>query len=523
MNRLSATQPDSLAKMPASEDAEKSVLSCMMQGGHDVIERVVRKLESDSFYNEPNRILYVHLGGLHLADSPIDIVALSQSIHDAGDIETVGRYHGIESVWHFCPSVSLVDYYADIVAEKHYRRSIVLQCRQLERKALDQSSNHLHEYIQENISFEPKHRARELPRRSMEIESPDNEGSTLLGKRYLCRHGMLLIAGPTGVGKSSLTTQMSILWGLGYECFGFRPSKPIRSLTVQAENDDGDFVEMRDGVLAGLDLSKRDRGRLVDMHFMQHVDDKAGDEFIAALRGYLEQFRQEKFPIDLLVIDPVLSYLGGDSNAQVDVTKFLRNGLKPLLKQYDCGCLLVHHTGKPPRIGEIKNAWKAGDWAYIGTGSGEWANTARAVLAIQSTGDHNLFKLIAGKRGSRIGWKQEDGTPEYERFIAHSRDDNAIYWRDAEQSEIDELEARVDEEGGKSRQEKFPSTELLGILEAGATWSEWLVAARARGWSDSTFRKKARELVKEGRVRESRLEGGKDPLFIPSFGMRSST
>jgi RecA-family ATPase len=49
--------------------------------------------------------------------------------------------------------------------------------------------------------------------------------------------------------------QAAILWGLGRECFGIVPVKPLKSLLIQAENDAGDLAEMRDGVIAGLDLT----------------------------------------------------------------------------------------------------------------------------------------------------------------------------------------------------------------------------------------------------------------------------
>ena len=46
-----------------------------------------------------------------------------------------------------------------------------------------------------------------------------------------------------------------ILWALGRACFGITPTRPLKSLLIQAENDDGDLAEMRDGVIAGMDLT----------------------------------------------------------------------------------------------------------------------------------------------------------------------------------------------------------------------------------------------------------------------------
>src|SRR5205807_1283581 len=79
-----------------------------------------------------------------------------------------------------------------------------------------------------------------------------HDPNELLRHRFLCRVGGLLLCGPTGIGKSSLALQMMMRWAAGRECFGIEPVRPLKSLLIQAENDDGDLSEMRDGVSAGL-------------------------------------------------------------------------------------------------------------------------------------------------------------------------------------------------------------------------------------------------------------------------------
>jgi len=82
-----------------------------------------------------------------------------------------------------------------------------------------------------------------------------DDPNELLRTGYLCRGGGLLLAAPTGIGKSSFALQAMILWALGRACFGITPTRPLKSLLIQAENDDGDLAEMRDGVIAGMDLT----------------------------------------------------------------------------------------------------------------------------------------------------------------------------------------------------------------------------------------------------------------------------
>jgi hypothetical protein len=83
---------------------------------------------------------------------------------------------------------------------------------------------------------------------------PGARPNELIKNRFLCRGGSLLLVGPTGVGKSSLSMQAAVRWAAGQPCFGLVPAGPLRVLIVQAENDEGDMAEMRDGVIAGLGL-----------------------------------------------------------------------------------------------------------------------------------------------------------------------------------------------------------------------------------------------------------------------------
>ncbi len=56
--------------------------------------------------------------------------------------------------------------------------------------------------------------------------------------------------------------QMALHFSVGRECFGIRPNcdRPLTSLIIQAENDDGDLSEMRDGILAAAPWEDCERG-----------------------------------------------------------------------------------------------------------------------------------------------------------------------------------------------------------------------------------------------------------------------
>jgi hypothetical protein len=261
-----------------------------------------------------------------------------------------------------------------------------------------------------------------------------NDPSELLRNRFLCRGAGLLLVGPTGIGKSSLAMQNMILWALGRPAFGIVPARPLKSLLIQAENNDGDLAEMRDGVIKGMNLTDEEKQTAMKNVIVAREDVRTGWRFFTeTVRPLLADHKP-----DLLWIDPALSYLGGEANSQKDVGGFLRNQLNPLLREFDCGVVVVHHTNKPP-AGREKPDWNGGDFAYLGGGSAEWANWARAVIALRSLGSHSVFELRAAKRGGRLGWTEADGeTRAFTKLIAHANEPGVICWREADPSEMPE-------------------------------------------------------------------------------------
>lgn len=324
----------------------------------------------------------------------------------------------------------------------------------------------------------------------------ENDPDELLKHRFLCRGGGLLLVGPTGAGKSALAMQAMILWALGREAFGIMPKAPLRSLLVQAENDDGDLAEMREGVIRGLGLSAEDAKRAVENVLVYRETSRTGMLFVS---GVLRPLVTEHCP-DLLWLDPALSYLGGEANSQADVGGFLRNLLNPLLLEANCGCVILHHTNKPP-TGKEKREWQAGDFAYLGSGSSEWANWSRAVLAMRGTGSHDIFELIAAKRGKKLRWREPDGDkPKYMRLLGHSREPGVICWREAEPDEVAEV-------GGKNKKRVWTKEDVMPHVPPDKPIDKAALRSRcnAAGMPVNSVNGRIAELVMEGRLFEWRI------------------
>ncbi len=298
----------------------------------------------------------------------------------------------------------------------------------------------------------------------------------LIKTRFLCRGAGMLLVGPTGIGKSSLMMQLALCWSIGRGCFGFTPSRPLRSLIIQSENDNGDLLEMRDGVLAGLSFSAEETQTALSSVHVVKIDDKTGLEF---LTGIVRPLVNNHKP-DVLWVDPLMSYLGGDVGKQETVSAFLRTGLNPIIHEAGCAVIILHHCNKPA-IGREKSEWSGSDFAYLGSGSADLANWSRAVVAIRSLGSNEVFELRVGKRGSRLGWIEEDGTTRrYALPIAHDRRPGVICWRKADPDEVPD---------GPGRKPANSVQDILDILNGKElSTTEWQTTCETEsGISKRTF------------------------------------
>jgi hypothetical protein len=221
------------------------------------------------------------------------------------------------------------------------------------------------------------------------IDRPIDEGQTLLGNRFLCRGGGMVLVGPSGVGKSTITLGFAASWAAGREVLGIKPLRPLKTLIIQAENDEGDVIEQIRGAFGA------DREGLQNLHICQ-ISHLVGEELIMTLDALLKRFKP-----DLVILDCLHAYLGDDAKESKALGIFLRQLLNPVIKRYEVGVIIVHHT--PKTTNQDRTKWNPTDYQYAAAGSAEIANWTRAMLVLEGTDLNGVFRLVAAKRGGRIG------------------------------------------------------------------------------------------------------------------------
>lgn len=298
--------------------------------------------------------------------------------------------------------------------------------------------------------------------------TPKDDASTLVGDRWLCRGGQLLLLGQSGIGKSSYTLQQAMTWALGVPFFGMKPKKPLRCLIVQAENDMGDMAEVVQGVMTYVvTSSKMDQRTALEQLksniLFARVTAQTGEAFIEVVRELIAKHG----PFDLVYGDPLLSFIGDDISQQSVASHFLRELCNPLAFEHNFAWVWSHHTGKPQSDSKSRAHWNANDYAYIGLGSSELTNWARAIAVLQTTKHEGIFKVLLAKRGNRAGVVDEHGHPTTDIVIKHA--DRGLHW---EVATLPEETEDGKTQGKSGRTPKLNAVQESEIIIMHAKWPD---------------------------------------------------
>jgi hypothetical protein len=284
--------------------------------------------------------------------------------------------------------------------------------------------------------------------------------------RFLCPGAGVFVIAPSGAGKSTWSATQAFWWAIGRESLGLEPTRPLKSLIFQAEDDDGDLEEMASGVMGAMNCSQEEQAVIRANVLMVTERAATGLRF---LREVVAPVLAEVKP-DLLWVNPLSAYFGDDLNDQRAVAAFFRNTLNPLLAEYHCLNFTIHHVPKPNKE---RDGWTGTALSYAGAGSADLSNWAREVIVLKETSP-GLFEMTATKRWRKLGWTDAEGKPTPSRLIAHGVNGQQV-WRDATREVLADLGAVP-----------YSNTELLALVPDGGMDKAELLRQVAEKFSVTT-------------------------------------
>lgn len=111
---------------PHSEDAERGVLGSMMVDAERAVDLAVEmQIRADSFYIPAHRQIFETIVGLHDMSRPVDLLTVGQRMRDLGTLNAIGGVAYLEGLMDSTPTSAALEYYIDIVRQKHILRRII--------------------------------------------------------------------------------------------------------------------------------------------------------------------------------------------------------------------------------------------------------------------------------------------------------------------------------------------------------------------------------------------------------------
>lgn len=441
--------PDINRLLPQDVEAERGVLSCMLRWPDEVIPRLRAQIDVSHFHVPANRLIFTALLDLYFEAGACDVITLTSWLRDGGELDDAGGPAGVTELQWLSPSPEMATSYSKIVREQAAYRRLAIDASEVAslaygaRVPLEELAERIKatgEAVRDT-SGDYTAGVEVVSFKDLMAFDAKEDPDEVLGYRWLCRGGVAMWVGQSGIGKSAITMQSAMFWGMGQPLWGVKTSKGrrLKSLIIQAENDRGDMAEMAQGVMAGFGTTKREE--IIDTWNTQivfaRVTVQTGPEFGRLADRLIRQHKP-----DLVWVDPLLSFVGGDLSKQEVASQFMRHIINPIAFDTGVVWMLLHHTGKPSSDPKAKSGWTDHDFAYQAFGSSELVNSARAVNVLSSVGN-GTYELKFAKRGKRAGaltLPDDEGKQAFTDVLYLQHAKQGIFWEQAGQMTAEEIE-----------------------------------------------------------------------------------
>lgn len=389
------SKPRPVAPQSQAEEPERNLLGCIFVDGK-VIEACQSAGVAPNHFESPQyRAIYATAERLQREGHPVDQAIVAQELIGHEAFSGRNLFADIASAADSSATTAQAPYFIQKVREGYLRRAAIRRAKAALELAADPGADLSALEAASGISAA----APRLSSRGLFdfILPPAGDSSILVGNRYLSRGDGAILSSTSGMGKSSLTIQMATCWALGRPFHGgLQPNGPLRSLIFQSEDSDGDVAEVQLSVARGYELTTQECKEVNER--VRIVSDRVhrGGSFVQELRRQIDLHKP-----DIVWINPLLAFIGGDVNDAEAAGQFLREGLNSTNEPARHAFIIVHHTAKPPK--EAKDR-KWNEVMYDMAGSADLTNWARAIMSLRARDAEGEFDLVLAKRGRRAGF-----------------------------------------------------------------------------------------------------------------------
>ncbi len=127
MERLKADKLKKIKEsriMPHSTETEQCVLGCAIIDS-DASFGIMSDLKKEDFYSETHAIIFETMYKLYSANTPIDLITLTEGLEKTGNLDSVGGIDYLTTLADMVPSASNYKHYIDIVKNNSVLRQLI--------------------------------------------------------------------------------------------------------------------------------------------------------------------------------------------------------------------------------------------------------------------------------------------------------------------------------------------------------------------------------------------------------------
>ena len=385
-------QPHHIDRIPPhSIEAEQGVLGCILLAPNENLGICIEKFKKgvEVFYDLRHQTIFDTLTEMYDGKVPIDLITLQQQLKDKNQLESIGGIPYLSGLSDCVPSAANLEYYLDIVREKHILRKMIQTCTSALARVyehdgkvdglLDEVERDVLKISEERIQSTSLTMKDLVHKAINTIEDCHARQGMLTGvatgfhdfdKMTSGLHGgeMVVIAARPSMGKTSLC--MNIVEHVVLEeklpvgVFSLEMTAESLVLRMLCSRSRVNMRNIRDGFLAERDFPKLtgSAGKLANAPL--YIDDTAGLS-ILQLRAKARRMYQQH-GIKLIVID-YLQLLNASSsrieNRQQEIAQ-ISNGIKALAKELDVPVIVLaqlnrdmeKEKNRKPRLSDLRES-----------------------------------------------------------------------------------------------------------------------------------------------------------------------
>jgi replicative DNA helicase len=376
---------------PHSPEAEQGVLGCIFLSPNESMGECIAKLKggSEVFYDLRHQTIYDELALLFDQREGIDVITVQQRLKDKHLLDQVGGIAYLSRLPDAVPSAANLEYYLNIVQEKHLLRKMIRVCTAAVGSIYDYEGevDALLDEVERDVLRINEERVqsktntiKDLVKRAINtIEDYHQRQGTVTGistgftdldKMTTGLHAgeMIVIAARPSVGKTSLAMNIAehaaIEQRLPVGVFSLEMTAESLVLRMLCSRSRVNLRNVREGFLAERDFPRLTgaAGKLSNAPLF--IDDSSGLSILqlrAKARRMYQQYGIKLFVIDYLQL--LTSTSRRAENRQQEIAD-ISSGIKALAKELNVPVIVLsqlnreveREKGRPPRLSDLRES-----------------------------------------------------------------------------------------------------------------------------------------------------------------------